>query len=141
MENELHNASSPAATLGESLARLQQTWSRSPSAAGLTVGQRHPTLPDPTLAPAYATCRDIIRAHSKSFYLSARLLPAPKCMAVLALYALRRGVGIQEIDKPRSLHPRTAMQRIEAGVETFEAERREGVLPVECDHAGNGAMR
>jgi len=33
------------------------------------------------------------------------------------------------------------MQGIEAGIETFEAEWREGALPVECDHAGNGAMR
>jgi hypothetical protein len=33
------------------------------------------------------------------------------------------------------------MQGIQAGIEAFEAERREGVLPVECDHAGNGAMR
>jgi hypothetical protein len=33
------------------------------------------------------------------------------------------------------------MQGIQAGVEAFEAERREGALPVECDHAGNGAMR
>ena len=45
---------------------------------------------DTALAPAYAACRNIIREHSKSFYLSARLLPPPKCLAVLALYAYCR---------------------------------------------------
>ena len=39
------------------------------------------------------------------------------------------------------LHTRATMQGIEAGIQTFKAERREGALPVECDHAGNGAMR
>ncbi len=46
--------------------------------------------PAPALAPAYAACRAIIQEHSKSFYLSARLLPPPKCEAVLALYAFCR---------------------------------------------------
>ncbi|GGY14965.1 hypothetical protein GCM10008098_02290 [Rhodanobacter panaciterrae] len=30
------------------------------------------------------------------------------------------------------------MQGIQAGIQTFETKRREGALPVECDHAGNG---
>lgn len=60
---------------------------RTPS---LPVGSVAPAWPDPTLAPAYDACRAIIREYSKSFYLSARLLPAPKCTAVLALYAFCR---------------------------------------------------
>ncbi len=39
---------------------------------------------------AYQVCTEIIRKHSKSFYFSARLLPAAKRQAIMALYAFCR---------------------------------------------------
>jgi phytoene synthase len=45
---------------------------------------------DPTLSDAYAHCRRITRGASKSFFLAAALLPAPKRRAVEALYAFAR---------------------------------------------------
>jgi hypothetical protein len=46
--------------------------------------------PDPALTWAYDECTRVIRLHSKSFYLSARLLPARKRDAVMSLYAFCR---------------------------------------------------
>ncbi|HMA35199.1 MAG TPA: squalene/phytoene synthase family protein [Chloroflexia bacterium] len=46
--------------------------------------------PGRALRPAYDTCSAIIRAHSASFYFSARLLPPAKRRAILALYAFCR---------------------------------------------------
>lgn len=45
---------------------------------------------DASLADAYAHCRRITRDASKSFFLAAALLPAPKRRAVEALYAFAR---------------------------------------------------
>lgn len=46
--------------------------------------------PAPALQPAYEACLRVIKAHSASFYFSARLLPPTKRRAVLALYAFCR---------------------------------------------------
>jgi 15-cis-phytoene synthase len=45
---------------------------------------------DPSLVGAYGACTQIIRDHSKSFYFSARLLPAAKRHSIMALYAFCR---------------------------------------------------
>jgi phytoene synthase len=98
VENELPNVSSPVETWGGGFPLIGRIWSRSRSAPAerpgwtqrLALGVAAPARPDPALAPAYAACRAITQVYSKSFYLSARLLPAPKCAAVLALYAYCR---------------------------------------------------
>lgn len=46
--------------------------------------------PGPEMLWAYEVCTDIIRQHSKSFYFSARLLPAAKRHGIMALYAFCR---------------------------------------------------
>ncbi|MDQ3930431.1 MAG: phytoene/squalene synthase family protein [Chloroflexota bacterium] len=46
--------------------------------------------PGPEMLWAYEACTDIIRHHSKSFYFSARLLPAAKRHGIMALYAFCR---------------------------------------------------
>ena len=74
-----------------------------------------PALPAPVLAPAYAACRAITQAYSKSFYLSARLLPAPKCAAVLALYAYcRRSDNIVDDAAAGGITPAAAAARLDA---------------------------
>ncbi len=51
----------------------------------------HPFSAGPlSVASAYAICRAITRQHSKSFFLATRLLPAPKRLALEALYAFCR---------------------------------------------------
>jgi phytoene synthase len=86
-------------------------------------------LPDPELVTAYSACRDVIRAHSKSFYLSARLLPAPKCMAVLALYAFcRRSDDIVDGAAADGLTPETAGRRLDAW-----AARTRSLRPIDDD--------
>jgi phytoene synthase len=53
--------------------------------------QRHTAAqPMYSLMDAYRACRDITREHSKSFFLASRLLPAPKRLAMEALYAFCR---------------------------------------------------
>ncbi|HVG00861.1 MAG TPA: squalene/phytoene synthase family protein, partial [Chloroflexia bacterium] len=46
--------------------------------------------PSPDKLWAYRACSEIIKHHSKSFYFSARLLPAAKRAAIMALYAFCR---------------------------------------------------
>lgn len=46
--------------------------------------------PSPDKLWAYRQCTDIIKHHSKSFYLSARLLPPAKRAGIMALYAFCR---------------------------------------------------
>lgn len=48
------------------------------------------TRPSPDMLWAYKACTDIIKHHSKSFYFSARLLPANKRSSIMALYAFCR---------------------------------------------------
>lgn len=50
----------------------------------------HAQKPDPALQAAYTECVQVIRRHSKSFYFSARLLPARKRDGIMALYAFCR---------------------------------------------------
>jgi phytoene synthase len=74
-----------------------------------------PALPDSGVAPAYAACRTIIQTYSKSFYLSARLLPAPKCAAVLALYAFcRRSDNIVDDAAAGGITPEAAAASLDA---------------------------
>jgi phytoene synthase len=49
-----------------------------------------PSAPTADLTDAYRVCAEIIRRHSKSFYFSARLLPASKRQGIIALYAFCR---------------------------------------------------
>jgi phytoene synthase len=124
VENELPNASSPIESWGEGFPLINRIWSRSRSAAGTApaarpsgwaLGVMTPELPDPALAPAYAACRAIIQAYSRSFYLSARLLPAPKCTAVLALYAFcRQSDNIVDDAAARGIPPATAAAALDA---------------------------
>jgi phytoene synthase len=46
--------------------------------------------PELTLEDCYAHCREIVRVHSKSFFLSSRFLPPAKRRAVWAVYAFCR---------------------------------------------------
>src|SRR3954453_2235529 len=46
--------------------------------------------PSPELMWAYRACAEVTRCYSKSFYFSARLLPAAKRHAVMSLYAFCR---------------------------------------------------
>ncbi|MEO8288746.1 MAG: phytoene/squalene synthase family protein [Chloroflexota bacterium] len=46
--------------------------------------------PHPSMLWAYKACTEVIRNHSKSFYFSARLLPAQKQHGIMALYAFCR---------------------------------------------------
>jgi len=57
-------------------------------------------LSDTQLRQAYKACEQIIRWHSRSFYLASMLLPSPKRQAVRALYALCR-VADDIVDMPR----------------------------------------
>jgi 15-cis-phytoene synthase len=50
----------------------------------------HSTPPVASLQAAYATCRDVHRAHGRSYYLATRLLPAWKRRHVHALYGFTR---------------------------------------------------
>jgi phytoene synthase len=50
----------------------------------------HSTPPVASLQAAYATCRDLHRAHGRSYYLATRLLPAWKRRHVHALYGFTR---------------------------------------------------
>lgn len=51
---------------------------------------RHSTHDEKLLAEAYAYCEGLTAVHSRSFYISSSLLPAPKMRAARALYAFCR---------------------------------------------------
>lgn len=71
--------------------------------------------PDPGVGWAYRQCSEVIREHSKSFYFSARLLPAHKRKGIMALYAFCRlsddmvdRVDSAQSDAPAQLRAETA---------------------------------
>ncbi len=81
----------------------------------------HPSslIPHPSIAAAYDYCRCVTRQHAKSFYFSARFLPAPKRRAIYAVYALCRHVD-DEVDAIEPDNPVAA----QAAVARWQAELR-----------------
>ena len=62
--------------------------------------------PEP-LGASYRACREIVRAHSKTFYLSSRFLPAEKQRAIWAIYAFCRTAD-DIVDRIAPAHERLA---------------------------------
>jgi phytoene synthase len=73
--------------------------------------------PGPEMLWAYKACTDIIRQHSKSFYFSARLLPAAKRHGIMALYAFCRSSD----DLVDNANPHIARQHAAAALDAWAA--------------------
>jgi phytoene synthase len=73
--------------------------------------------PSPAMLWAYEACTGIIRQHSKSFYFSARLLPAAKRHGIMALYAFCRSSD----DLVDNAGPDTARQHATAALDAWAA--------------------
>ena len=78
------------------------------------------------------------RHHPQRGRLRSGILRLQHGQQALALLAFGRRVHVEHEHMPGGLHAHTPVHGVEPCIESFEAERREGALPVECDHAGRG---
>jgi phytoene synthase len=77
--------------------------------------------PGPEMLWAYEACTGIIRQHSKSFYFSARLLPAAKRQGIMALYAFCRSSDDLVDNAHTNSDPYTARQHATAALDSWAA--------------------
>ena len=83
--------------------------------------------PNPALQAAYTECMRVIRLHSKSFYFSARLLPARKRDGIMALYAFCRLTDdlVDEVEENSAQASREASRALD----TWAARNRTATVP------------
>ncbi|MEP6775909.1 MAG: phytoene/squalene synthase family protein [Chloroflexota bacterium] len=83
--------------------------------------------PSPALQAAYRECVRVIRLHSKSFYFSARLLPAHKRNGIMALYAFCRLTDdlVDEVEDNSA----EALRKARCALDTWAARNRAWTVP------------
>jgi phytoene synthase len=79
-----------------------------------------PSAPTIDLADDYRACAEIIRHHSKSFYFSARLLPASKRQSIMALYAFCR-TSDDLVDSAFQRNPQSAIESPRLSLDSWVA--------------------
>lgn len=88
--------------------------------------------PQPEKLWAYDACTEIIRRHSKSFYFSARLLPAAKRYGIMALYAFCR-LSDDLVDEAAEGESRI-VARAKAGIALNHWSKVNSTTVSGCDH-------